>query len=104
MVENYGDYNPSSGLTAVGTVDSDGSTYDIYQTTRNNAASIEGTSDFAQYWSVRRDLRSEGTVTTSNHFEAWKKLGLSLGTYNYQIVATEGYYSEGSSDITVSES
>ncbi|KAK7736175.1 hypothetical protein SLS53_007203 [Cytospora paraplurivora] len=104
IVENYGDYNPSTGLTSVGTVESDNSTYDIYQTTRTDAASIEGdSSTFSQYWSVRRDLRSEGTVTTSNHFDAWDSLGLTLGTFNYQIVATEGYYSEGSSDITVSE-
>ncbi|KUI72016.1 putative endo-1,4-beta-xylanase B [Cytospora mali] len=104
IVENYGDYNPSTGLTAKGTVHSDGSTYDIYKTTRTNAASIESSSStFSQYWSVRRSHRSQGTVTTANHFAAWKKLGMSMGTYNYQIVATEGYYSKGSSVITVSE-
>ncbi|CAK4498477.1 unnamed protein product, partial [Aphanomyces euteiches] len=47
--------------------------------------------------------RSSGTVTVANHFNAWSKLGLSLGsTFDYQIVATEGYYSSGYAQITVS--
>lgn len=107
ICENYGDYDPGSAATHMGTVDADGSTYDIYKTTRTDAASIEGDGEtFSQYWSIRQDLRSSGTVTTATHFDAWEALGMSMGSFGsgaYQIVATEGYESSGSSTVTVSE-
>ncbi|MDP4183341.1 MAG: glycoside hydrolase family 11 protein [Bacillota bacterium] len=101
VVENYGSWTPPGG-TSLGTLTSDGGTYNIYKTQRVNQPSIIGTATFYQYWSVRTSRRSSGTITFSNHIKAWESKGMKLGsTWDYQIIETEGYQSSGSSNITL---
>jgi len=104
VIESYGTYNPSSGASYLGSLTSDGGNYNVYVSTRTNQPSIDGTRTFQQYWSVRQNRRVGGSVNMQNHFNAWSRNGLNLGSHYYQIVATEGYQSSGSSDIYVQTS
>ncbi|KDR71785.1 hypothetical protein GALMADRAFT_74760 [Galerina marginata CBS 339.88] len=102
ICQAYGTYNPGTGLPHMGTLFSDHGTYDIYKTVRVNASSILGTQTFNQYWSVRQPGSvNDEVLTKSNHFNAWASLGMVLGTFDYQIIATEGHQSNGSTYIAV---
>ncbi len=103
VVDSWGSFRPPGG-TPLGTVNSDGGTYQIYRAQRVNAPSIDGTQTFFQYWSVRTSKRPTGsnqTITFANHVNAWRNLGLNLGSHVYQIMATEGFQSSGQSNLTV---
>lgn len=108
IVESYGSFNPSSAASRKGTVTCDGASYDILQATRINQPSIDGTQTFLQYWSVRNPKKTlsasiSGTVTLSCHFNAWRQVGMNLGSnLYYQIFAVEGSGGSGSATITVS--
>jgi endo-1,4-beta-xylanase len=100
ITESWGSWRPTPG-TYVGAFSSDGVVYDTYKHQQVNQLSIQGTATYWQYLSVRRSKRTSGNVTTGNHFDAWKSKGLSLGIFNYMILATEGYQGSGTCTATV---
>ncbi|MGH3168393.1 MAG: glycoside hydrolase family 11 protein [Trebonia sp.] len=109
LVEYYveEDYvgSPNTAGTYMGTVTSDGGTYDIYEHQQVNQPSIQGTATFEQYLAIRTSPTASGTITTQNFINAWASHGMNLGTLNYQILATESYGGgSGTSNATVSHS
>ncbi len=104
IIDIYGGYRPSGG-TYKGTVSSDGGQYSIYQTMKYSQPSINGTTTFPQYWSVRNSSNSIGqnhTITVANHFNAWARLGMHLGDIVYMAFVCEGFNSpSGYANATV---
>ncbi len=98
IVESWGSWRPP-GAESKGTITVDGGTYDVYETTRVDMPSIQGTKTFKQYWSVRTERRTEGTVSVSEHIEAWKKQGLKLGDMYEVSLCVEGYESSGEAEV-----
>ncbi|MBQ8800483.1 MAG: glycoside hydrolase family 11 protein [Lachnospiraceae bacterium] len=98
IVESWGTWRPP-GATSKGTITVDGGTYDVYETTRVNQPSIDGNTTFQQYWSVRTSKRTSGTISVTEHFKAWEKLGMKLGKIYETALTVEGYQSSGSAKV-----
>jgi len=64
----------------------DGSVYYIYYAVRPaGSGNIEGSKNpFPQYFSVRQTTRQSGTISITEHFKEWEKVGLKLGTNMYE--------------------
>jgi endo-1,4-beta-xylanase len=94
----------TADATYKGSVSSDGHTYSTYEHEQVNQPSIEGTATFEQYLDAwgGSSTGSNHTVTTSNHFTHWKDLGMTMGSFNYEILGTEAYSGKsGSVNATV---
>jgi endo-1,4-beta-xylanase len=102
IVDSWGSWRPPGGEGHMGTVSSDGGTYDIYRTQRVNQPSIEGNTTFYQFWSVRTAKRTSGTITVANHFNAWASNGMNMGSLYEVSMTVEGYQSSGTADVRMS--
>ena len=64
----------------------DGADYFIYYAVRPaGSGNIEGSSEpFPQYFSMRQGRRQSGTISITEHFRAWEKIGMKLGSNIYE--------------------
>ncbi|MBR6986084.1 MAG: endo-1,4-beta-xylanase [Ruminococcus sp.] len=108
IVQAWGTWRPPGQQGGgLGTFSSDGSTYNIYKSTRVNQPSIHGTETFDQYWSVNTTNPAKayssthltGTITVSDHFKKWEGAGLKMGTLWEVSLNIEGYQSNGSAKV-----
>jgi len=97
IIEDWRNWIPSMSKEAIfkGTLDANGSIYDIYECTRINQPSIIGITTFLQYFSIRRDKRDKGTINISEHFNKWESLGLKMGKMHEVSFVVEGYHNSG---------
>ena len=98
IVDSWGTWRPPGG-TSRGQIYVDGGTYDIYVTDRINQPSIDGKRTFKQFWSVRTQKRTGGTITINKHFEAWTYRGMNLGLMYEASLTVEGYQSSGEATV-----
>ena len=78
----------------------DGAQYNVYSTTRTNAPSIIGTSDFQQFFSVRQNPRQCGHVSISEHFRQWQRMGMTVGVAKEAKILVEAGGGNGSITFT----
>lgn len=102
VTESWGVYKPCGSSPTKGTFESDGDTYTVCLIPQSRQC-IDGSNGFQQFWSVRSNKRTSGTITFANHVKAWQSFGMKLGSLNKpQIMAVEAYAgSSGSATITV---
>ena len=98
IIEDWRNWIPSmdAGATLKGTINVNGSIYDIYENTRVNQPSIIGNTTFKQYFSIRRDARDNGIINITEHFNKWESLGMEMGKMYEVSFVVEGYQSSGS--------
>ncbi|ORX49961.1 concanavalin A-like lectin/glucanase [Piromyces finnis] len=75
----------------------DGATYTVYENTRYGP-SIDGDTQFKQYFSIRQQARDCGTIDITAHFQQWEKLGMKLGKmHEAKVLGEAGSNGSGTS-------
>jgi len=103
VIDNWLNHRSTPG-TMIGTLQSDGGTYEVWRANQNGHH-INGFGPFIQIKSVRTSVAPLGTnrtITFQNHVDAWARFGQPMGNeWYYQVFIIEGWESNGSGNATV---
>jgi endo-1,4-beta-xylanase len=102
ILESFGGYSPAydtQNTRPRGSVVVDGAKYDLYEGVR---VYMWPSYTLRTYWAVREKQRTRGTIKTAKIFDAWAAANMTITEHSWQIVMTEGYYSSGDSQVTIS--
>lgn len=91
--DSYGamPFNPWNA-TARGTATSiDGENYKFFSnnTSGTGGSKCSGVSNWTQFWSVRQKARQCGQISITQHFDAWKAAGMTLGKMDQAQILVE---------------
>jgi endo-1,4-beta-xylanase len=107
LIEYYIDSIGSPGGTSIGTVTTDGFTYNSFKQQRVNAPSIQGTCTFWQLKDGRKYTQAAAgqtvTHTMANHVNHWKSAGgVGFGSSVYDLlVEQESFSGPGTAQLTI---
>jgi len=69
----------TTGGSILGSFTMDGAVYAVIRNVRTQKPSIDGTKTFVQYFSIRQTPRQRGTISITEHFKQWERMGLQIG-------------------------
>ncbi|HOQ00052.1 MAG TPA: glycoside hydrolase family 11 protein [Acetivibrio clariflavus] len=89
-----------SGSEFMGTINVDGSTYEVYKHKYILPPDIAvGLITRYVYYSIRTSKRTSGTVSVLEHFKAWESLGMEMWNMNEVSFMVEGLRSNGRANV-----
>ncbi len=95
VMEDWHEWNPSKDKNMhklIGTINVDGSDYEVLTRQMKGQPSIKGNStDFPQVFSIRKNTRSSGSISISEHFRKWESMGIELGKLYEVKIKVESY-------------
>jgi len=81
----------TTGGEVLGCFTLDGAVYDVIKNVRIQKPSIDGTKTFVQYFNIRQTPRKYGTISITEHFKQWERMGLLLGNmYDAKFLVEAG--------------